>query len=116
MRNVIVIALAMVSSPAWAQETASKTQGSGITASCFDVVSAAGAATSIGPIEINHCTGATWFLAKEMVSDVNGNPTKKYAFRWHPFSSNANEAVLGTSAIPGTPPVRISSLDGNGQH
>jgi hypothetical protein len=116
MRNLFVIALAIVSFPACAQETASKPQGSGIMAPCFDVVSTAGDATSPGPIEVNRCTGGTWFLAKEMVSDVNGNPTKKYVFRWRPlFSSNGNEFVFGTPAVPGTPPVRISSLDGNRQ-
>jgi len=113
MRSMIVVALAMVSFPAWAQETASKPQSSEITASCFDVVSTAGGATSFGPIEINHCTGQTWFLAKEMVSDTKGNPNKEYVFRWHPLSSNGNEVVLGTPAFPGTPPVRISSLAGN---
>jgi hypothetical protein len=80
MRSMFaIIILAMISSPAWAQGTPSILLGPGTAALCFDVVPATGD-TPFGPILINHCTGATWLLVREDVSDVKGTPTENLRF------------------------------------
>lgn len=105
MRIVFVVILAMTSFPAWGQGNPSILLGPGAGAAplCFNIVPTTGDVAPFGPILINRCTGATWFLVREDVSDAKGAPAGKFTFRWHPLGSVANEAVLGSPGLPGSP-------------
>ena len=110
--TTIGLILAVMSFPAWAQGTPSILLGPGATSPCFDVVPMTDNAVPYGPIMINRCTGVTWLLVRENVFDTKGNPTGKFAFRWHPLSSAGNEAIFGLSNPPGsssTPAVEFNA-------
>jgi hypothetical protein len=92
--------LAMTTFSAWAQGTGSILLGPGTTAPCFDVVLTTGDAAPFGSILINRCTGATWFLARDALTDAAGKSTGNFIFRWHSLSSSGNEVVLGVPDLP----------------
>jgi hypothetical protein len=93
--------LAMTTLSAWAQGTGSILLAPGTTTPCFDVVLTTGDAAPFGSILINRCTGASWFLAQDAVTDAKGNLTGNFIFRWHSLGSSGNEVVLGVPGQPG---------------
>jgi hypothetical protein len=95
--------MTMASFSAWAQGAGSILATPNTTTLCFEVVPMTRDAAPSSPILINRCTGATWFLAQESVTDARGNSTGKFVLRWHPLGSAGNEAILGSSGLPGTP-------------
>jgi hypothetical protein len=75
--------------------------GQGSTPTCFEVVAGAG---EIGPILVNRCTGATWFLAREA---ARGGAAGDFSWRWHPIGSAGTEVILGYPGLPGSPNVPV---------
>jgi hypothetical protein len=93
--KMVIVAFAVVaaSAPAFAQDAASKpTTFDGV---CFDVVPTTGNAAPFGPILVNRCTGATWLLAREPVSDAKGKTTNNFSFAWSPLEIERSPAILG---------------------
>jgi len=81
-------------------------------AHCFDIVTLPANMQPYSPVLLNHCSGASWMLGHENITDANGKLTNEFVYRWYPLNISAEEAFLlkaGGSPIPPVKPAAPST-------